>query len=266
MRLDFLRKLNKWLIFFAVAIMLEAGARVAQAQDDTSTAATDGGGQEILQSIFVPLIPHAPFSLTLGTEWTRPMNNGGTYTLVNSRPLKRDSVGRIYEERWLLSPKGSNIPSQMSWIQIGDPVARTLYQCNVRQKVCELLTLSTFAATGRFDPTRLKTGPLRDNKGTFTHEDLGGAYFAGLPVHEYRDTTTLNSGVMGNDLPMSTVRQYRFSVELGINLTSVLDTPQLGRQSFTVTEISTTEPDASFFQPPQGYKVVDHRKAAAPGN
>ena len=62
------------------------------------------------------------------------MNNGGTYTVVNSRPLKRDSVGRIYEERWLLSPKGSNIPSQMSWIQIGDPVTHTLYQCNVRAK------------------------------------------------------------------------------------------------------------------------------------
>jgi hypothetical protein len=46
----------------------------------------------------------------------------------------------------------------------------------------------------------------------------------------------------------------------------VLDAPQLGRETFTVTEISTTEPDASFFQPPQGYKVVDHRKAAAPAN
>ena len=92
----------------------------------------------------------------------------------------------------------------------------------------------------------------------------GGASFAGLPVHEYRDTTTLNSGVMGNDLPMSTVRQYRFSPELGINLTSVLDTPQLGRQIFTATEVSTTEPDPAFFQPPQGYQVVDHRKTAAP--
>ncbi len=59
---------------------------------------------------------------------------------------------------------------------------------------------------------------------------------------------------MGNDLPMSTVRQYRFSAELGINLSSVLDTPSLGRQMFTVTEISTTEPDASFFQTPQGIR------------
>jgi hypothetical protein len=264
MRFSFRGELNRGLVALAIAILVGAGGRVVQAQDDANTAASDGGGQEILQSIFVPLIAHAPFSLTLATEWMRPMNNGGTYTVVNSRPLKRDNLGRIYEERWLLSPKGSNIPSQMSWIQIGDPLARTLYQCNVRQKVCELLTLSTFAVTGKFDPTRLKSAPLKDDKGTFTHEDLGAGLFAGVPVEQYRDTTTLNPGVMGNDLPMSTVRQYRFSAELGINLFSVLDTPQLGRQMFTVTEISTTEPDASFFQPPQGYKVVDHRKPAVP--
>jgi hypothetical protein len=260
MRLDFSRKLHKGLIFFAVAIVLGAGGRMLRAQDDGGVATTDGGGQEVLQSIFVPFLAHAPFSLTLATEWTRPMNNGGTYTVVNSRPIKRDSVGRIYQERWLLSPKGSNIPSQINWIQIADPVEHTLYQCSVRQKVCELVKLAD-VVSARFDPTRLKSTPLRDGKGTYTHEDLGAAFFAGLPVHEYRDTTTLNAGVMGNDLPMSTVRQYRFSAELGVNLSSVLDTPSLGKQMFTVTEISTTEPDASFFQPPQGYKVIDHRKA-----
>lgn len=266
MRLDLRCELGKWPIAFAVAIALGVGGHVVQAQDDATMTATDGGGQEVLQSIFVPMLAHAPFSLTLATEWTRPMNNGGTFTVVNSRPIKRDSVGRLYEERWLLSPKGSNVPSQMSWIQIADPTTRTLCQCNVRQKVCELLTLSTFAITGRFDPTRLKSAPLKDGKGMFTHDDIGAVFFAGLPVHEYRDTTTLNAGTMGNDLPMSTVRQYRYSAELGVNLSSVLDTPSLGRQTFTVTEISTTEPDASFFQPPQGYKIVDHRKAAAPAN
>jgi hypothetical protein len=62
---------------------------------------------------------------------------------------------------------------------------------------------------------------------------------------------------------MSTVRQYRFCPELGFNLSSVVEAPQIGRQSFTVTEISATEPDASFFQPPAGYRVVDHRKGSA---
>jgi len=58
------------------------------------------------------------------------------------------------------------------------------------------------------------------------------------------------------------LRHYRFSAELGFNLWSQIEAPQIGRQTFTVTEISTAEPDASFFQPPQGYTVVDRRKNA----
>jgi len=253
------------LLIGAVALLFLAPAR---AQDDGVGGQHDGGvsytrNEELLESIFVPLIPHAPFSLTLNTEWSRRMANGGTFTVTNSRPIKRDSVGRLYQERWLLTPKGSRIPSQMSWIQIADPIEHTLYECTPRQHVCELRTL-TQSPTLRFDPNAVKTGPLPGSRGDRTHEDLGAEFFAGLPVHRYRDTSTINPGVMGNDLPMSTVREYRFSTELGFNLTSVLDTPSLGRQSFTVTDVTTTEPDAHFFLPPEGYRIVDYRKPPAP--
>jgi hypothetical protein len=249
-------------VVFVFAALVAVTARAAFAQTpDEGGVSFDGGGSEVLESIFVPYLPHAPFSMTLAAEWSRPLNNGGTFTTVNSRPIKRDSAGRIYQERWLMSPKDRNIPSRMSWIQIADPVAKTLYQCNARAKVCELVVLGD-STTLRFDPTRLKSGQLKDGKGTRTHEDLGPSFFAGVAVHEYKDTLTLNAGVMGNDLPMVTVRHYRFSAELGFNLTSMVEAPQIGKQTFTVTEISTTEPDASWFQPPQGYTVVDHRKKA----
>jgi hypothetical protein len=263
MHRDLGRGLYKRLFVFAIAIALTTGGRVVCAQaPDEGGVTFDGGGQEVLQSIFVPFMANAPFSLTVTAEWSRPFANGGTFTTVNSRPIKRDSAGRIYQERWLMSPKGSNVPSRMSWIQIADPVAHTFYECEPRQKVCELRTLRD-SVTARFDPARFKSGPLKDakgdDKGTRTHEDLGAGSFAGMPVHEYRDTTTLNAGVLGNDLPMSTVRQYRFCAELGLNLSSMVEAAQIGRQVFTVTELSTSEPDPSFFQPPQGYKVVDHR-------
>lgn len=260
--------LCKRLFVFAIATALTASGRVVCMQTPDEGGVTfDGGGEEILQSIFVPFMAHAPFSLTIAAEWSRPMANGGTFTTANSRPIKRDSAGRIYQERWLMSPKGSNIPSRMSWIQIADPVAHTFYECEPRQKVCELRTLRD-SVTARFDPGRFKSGPLKNAKGedqgTRAHDDLGAGSFAGMPVHEYRDTTTLNAGVMGNDLPMSTVRQYRFCADLGLNLTSTLEAPQIGRQAFTVTELSTSEPDPSFFQPPQGYKVLDHRTTPDP--
>ncbi len=159
-------RLYKRLFVLATVIALTTGAPMVGAQSpDDGGVSYDGGGEEVLQSIFVPLIAHAPFSLTLAAEWSRPMNNGGTFTTANSRPIKRDSVGRLYQERWLMSPKGSNIPSQMSWIQIADPVEHTLLQCNPRQKVCELLKLADSVTTARFDPSRIKVGDDQRQQG-----------------------------------------------------------------------------------------------------
>lgn len=257
--------LNRRIFGSLVVLTLSLVPLALKAQEDGGTTLTDGGGQEILESIAVTEQPHAPFSLTLSTEWARPLTNGGSYTVANTRPLRRDSAGRIYQERWLLAPKGSGIASQMAWIQIEDPVAALYYECNARRHLCEMHDLPRSAAR-HYDPDRYKSGPLRNGKGTFLHEDLGAQSFAGLPVHEYRDTTTLNAGVMGNDLPMVTVRQFRYCPELGLNLTSVLEAPQVGRQTFTASEVSTAEPDPAFFQPPVGYTVKDERKPKAPAS
>lgn len=261
MRRGFARSLSLQMMVFALAMVMLAGGRVAGAQSpDEGGVSFDGGGHEILESIFVPYLPNAPFSMVLAAEWARPMSNGGSFTTVNSRPIKRDSVGRIYQERWLMIPKGSGVVSRMSYIQVIDPVAHTIYQCNAFTKVCDLVTLLD-NVTLRFNPARFTSGPLKDDKGKRVHEDLGETFFAGVRVHEYRDTMTLNAGVLGNDLPMSTVRHYRFSPELGFNLWSQIEAPQIGRQTFTVTEITTGEPEAKWFQAPEGYTVVDRRKA-----
>src|SRR4051812_33432171 len=74
---------------------------------ETIVRRVDGGaGNGIMQSLFIPPKAGAPFSLTLSTEWTRPLPGGGTWTLVNERHIMRDSKGRIYQERWILVPKG----------------------------------------------------------------------------------------------------------------------------------------------------------------
>jgi hypothetical protein len=231
-------------------------------------AQTDDGGvtyeshEEVLQSIVIPNIPNAPFSLTLSTEWVRIMRNGGTYTTVNARPIKRDSAGRTYMERWTLVPKGTHSRSAMTWIQIEDPVAHTYYECNVMHHICDL-TEAKPTPRGP-NPALLVSGTLPGGRGTHTHEDLGSQSFAGLPVHGYRETTTLNSGTNGNDLPMSTVREFLYSPDLGFNLRSMLDTAQLGRQTFIAQDVTTTEPDPSFFHPPVGYELRDHRQPSRP--
>lgn len=238
----------------------------AQAQEDPRIVLRDGGSDQVLQSIVIPPVAHAPFSLTLATEWARPLAGGGSFTVANSRPIKRDSAGRIYEERWLLAPKGSEVKSTLRYIQIGDVVSHTLYTCGVREHVCELTTWGIGAEKQTYAPSNFASGPLPDGKGTRTHEDLGTDVIAGVVVHGYRDSTTLASGSFGNDRPMTTTREVHFSAQLSLNLNSVLESPSIGRQTFLVTQLSTEEPDPAFFQPPAGYRLVDHRKPVAPAD
>lgn len=232
--------------------------QVMRAQDDGGFSPTDGGGQGVLESIYVPNLPNAPFTLTLHTEWIQMLRNGGTFTEANNRPIVRDNAGRIYMERWILTPKGSDIRSLMTTIQIDDPIAHKFYNCFVRQKTCELQ--NSVLGLGHYDPNRLQSGKLKSGKGSFLHEDLGGSNFAGMPVHNYRDTTTLDAGVLGNDAPMALVREFSYSSELGFNLASSLDNPQVGHQVFTVTDLNTNEPDPKFFAVPEGYRIIDRRK------
>ena len=247
------------LLCCAVALPLVS---LAQTQRDGGIG-VDGQGREVLESIHVPPIPHAPFSLMLATEWTRPLMQGGTFTVVNSRPIRRDGNGRIYEERWLLMPKDGNIRPQMSYIQIYDPATETFLECSVRAHVCELRDWPKTTTKGE-TPIKTEAGPLPDGRGYRTREDLGSDTVAGIPVHAYRDTTVMNPGTLGNDKPMTYVRDLRYSKELGFNLKSVLQTPSVGEQRFTVTEITTSEPEPRYFQPPEGYRIVDKRSAGQP--
>ena len=218
----------------------------------------DGGAGGPMQSIFVSPKAGAPFSLVLAAEWTRPMGNGGTFTLVNERRIVRDSRGRIYQERWILVPKGGKVKSQMNVFQITDPEQHTWYNCEVLTKVCELLPYR-LTTEQTYLPATGPSGPLPNGNGFRTHEDLGVSSTQGIDTHGYRDTTTINEGVMGNDKPMITMREFWWSPQLAINLLSTVDEPQSGKQVFTVKELSTSEPDLSYFEAPEGYTVMDHR-------
>jgi hypothetical protein len=245
------------ILFAGALLFVRPLTAAAQLEACSDVEATDGGGQEVLQSLYIPPLSHAPFSLTLHTEWARPINGGGTFTIVNTRPIKRDSAGRIYQERWLLVPKRGDIRSRMSWIQIADPLARTLLECNVPKRVCELEDWKE--ANTVHMPISFRSGPLPNGKGVQEHEDLGTGNLLGIPVHGYREVVKFEPWAYGNDRPMTTMREIRYAEKLGIDLSSILDAPRLGRQTFTVTEITTNEPDARDFQPPPGYKVVDKR-------
>jgi hypothetical protein len=242
----------------ALSISYLAVAQTPSQSSPPAVRVSDGGANGPMQSIFIPPKAGAPFSLTLAAEWTRPMNNGGSITLANERRIVRDSKGRIYQERWILVPKNGKVKSEMNVFQITDPDLHTWFNCEVRTKVCELLTYH-FRSDQNYQPAIGTTGPLPNGQGFQQHEDLGEGSAAGVDTHGYRETVTVNAGVMGNDRDMVSTREFWYSPQLGIDVISIVDSPTTGKQVFTVKNLSMIEPEESLFVVPGDYKIVDHR-------
>src|ERR1700686_571327 len=110
-------------------VALTALAVAQEAQQQQPVRRADGGASGVMESIFVSPKAGAPFRLTLHTEWSRPIGNDGTFTLTNDRLIVRDGRGRIYQERWILVPKGGKVKSLMTTMQITDPEQHTWYNC-----------------------------------------------------------------------------------------------------------------------------------------
>jgi hypothetical protein len=220
---------------------------------------------QVLESIYIPAITGAPFTAVVHTEWVRYLADGDTFTLVNQRPIARDSEGRIYQERWTLVPKNGKIASEKTTIQIGDPNAHTLYNCFVFNKPrnCTLERYNE-TTTAIYKPAMEKSGPLPHNEGYIAHEDLGKDDIEGIEVTGLRDTITYNEGAIGNDRPASLKREFWYAPSLGINLRSEVADPGFGKQIFTITDVSLSEPDPKLYDPPEGFVVVDRRKPASP--
>ncbi len=241
-----------------LALATLTSAQEAQQQQQQPIRRADGGASGVMESIFVSPKAGAPFRLTLHTEWTRPLGNGGTFTLTNDRLIVRDSRGRIYQERWILVPKGGEVKSFMTTIQITDPEQHTWYNCVTTEKTCEIFNYR-LSNTDDFVPfTRPRSNA--PNGSSHDHEDLGASTYEGENTHGYRETTTIAPGVMGNDKPIVSTREFWFSPRLGFNLSSTVDNPFSGKQVFTASNLSISEPEPGYFQVPTDYKVVDRRE------
>ena len=223
----------------------------------------DGGASLVLQSIYIPVLLNAPFTAIVHTEWARPMPGGGNVIAVNQRRVARDSMGRIYEERWYLVPKDSGVESRMNVIQIADPETHTQYNCWMLERPHRcVLQNYTGSASATYIPATGTTGQLPNNAGYQTHEDLGVRYIEGLDCNGTRDATTFAKGVFGNDRPVVATREFWHSARIGINLISLVSGPQVGTQSFKVTDVNLAEPDPTLFQIPAGFAVEDRRVSA----
>jgi len=225
-----------------------------------------GGTIERIQSILVPATLHAPFSATVTAEWTKVLEDGSAQIVQNRRLLVRDGAGRIYQERRRLVPKDSPREPELFRIEISDPAAHTKYFCRMESRTCDLNDYVPPAALAPDNGDEAK-----DEFGTLTREDLGKNIVSGIDAIGTRETRILNPGAIGNSAPLSIVKEFWYSPQLGINVSVKRIDPRHGTEIFTVTDISLAEPDPKLFNLPAGFKVADARaktgeRAAAPAH
>ncbi len=259
----------KWMGAFLLAAMMASYAIVSaiaqtggpkQPDKQAPVYVQDGGVSQSLESIFIPPMVNAPFTCILHTEWVRSMPDGGTLTLVNQRTIARESSGRFYQERWLLVPKNGPAQSLMSHIQIADPTNHTLVTLRMGTNTG---TLTTYGGTTSriYKPAEQFVGPLPDGSGSVTSGALGDDRIQGVDTVGTRITRTTNAWVIGDDRPFTTVREFWFAPSLGINLVSKVSDPRFGSQTFTVTDLTLSEPDPQLFEVVKDFKIQDLRTA-----
>jgi hypothetical protein len=246
-----------FLVLSAILILLSdvSLAQAPQPSPPQTQRPPDGGNREMLISILIPSLPNAPFSATVNTEWIRQLPDGSTITLKNHRAIARDAAGRIFQERRMLVPEGGKIESEVTHIEISDPVAQQLYICIPRERTCQL---EVFSGQDFASPLRAAATPKQpDSSGS---EDLGTQSVGGRETVGTRETMVIPAGTIGNNSPLMSKREFWYSPLLGLNLISRRQDPRFGEQNFELSDITVGEPDAKLFEVPSGSKILDLRK------
>jgi hypothetical protein len=87
-------------------------------------------------------------------------------------------------------------------------------------------------------------------------ESLGNQTINGVNATGTRATSTIDTGVIGNDRPIQIVSESWYSPELQTMVKSNHSDPRMGQETFELTNISRTEPSPDLFQVPVGYEIV----------
>jgi hypothetical protein len=220
--------------------------------------APDANSFEVFRNISIPAKTQAPFTSVVTAEWVRVLEDGTTTSRQNRRLVVRDSAGRIFQERRWLAAMGTPGDNQLMRVEISDPVKHTKYFCRPADMVCMLRDYD-----GADDGAAEDPAGETNEKLMLTREELGKSNISGIDVVGTRETRVIAAGVMGNDRPVSVIKEFWYSPQLGINMQVKRIDPRVGTQTITVTEVSLGEPDPKYFQLPASYKVTDVRKARA---
>jgi len=232
----------------------------------------------------------APYSATITNESIQTLADGNRLVQTSTGTTARDSQGRTRQDTVLPAIGNLSAANAPHLIFIHDPVAQTSYTLNLTDKTAQKMPAlpplagSTAGVAGATVSMRVVEGngpalPPPDamlttmaapapgvflEKHLFTSaqdegnsEDLGSQTMEGVIVNGVRTTHTIPAGQIGNDRPITIVTEVWTSPDLKTVVYSKRSDPRMGEQTFRLTSIVRTEPNASLFTVPADFKIVD---------
>jgi len=238
--------------FAAIFCCAAAGGQEAQ-----PTHAPDPAAKNLMGGYPIPPIPGVAFSARASMLIKTTLADG---TLVERKVdtwIARDSQGRVYNERRIIEPANKEGESQLVAADLYDPETGTHTACTIAQKVC-----TTTAGRPRPAPKPLPEGVSADGKISLTRTIFGSETLEGVEVQHAREKRIYAVGAMGNDKPLTALMEYWYSPLLQIYLAYNQELPNGSIHVVRVTDVNLSEPEAAWFKPPEGFRVVDARAGA----
>jgi hypothetical protein len=228
------------------ASLLAAGmTSVVAQQTDGNNPPLYRGTQTHVDGVFVTPVPGVPFSATVLIKTEQTMPDGTVVAKRTVNLIGRDSLGRIHNERRGLVPESFQGMPHLIEVHIFDLQTRlnTFYD-----PMTHIARQRVLPEPPR-DVTLLSTG--------VTVEDLGSTSLEGIEAKGIRRTFTIPAQVSGTGAAVTVVDEYWYSEDLHLNLLVRHTDPRSGVQTVAITGIQREEPAQTFFEVPQGYKIVD---------
>lgn len=232
----------------AVGLALPSSSQIARSR-------ASAGGQANASSR-----TQLPYTAEFKTTRVQTLPDGSTITQESTQVMARDSAGRTLNAS--TSAPVSEDQTQHTMVNVFDPVGRSHSFWTVPGQRATVTNepaadaVRTACAAPAPAPVPQSEAVQRARPAV---EDLGTQAFQGIEAHGHRSTFTTEAGTIGNTEPLVTTDEVWFSSTAGlagINLRQVNENPQTGRMTRELVRFTQGEPDASLFQPPDGYEVL----------
>jgi hypothetical protein len=216
--------------------------------------------------------PRLPYTAEYKNSRVQTLVNGTTITHESTELVALDSQGRRMYSTTTIPLLENQTP--ITRVTVFDPVARTNSNWTVPGKNVTV-TAMPLPGAPRNCATNVVLPTIPHNAGVSgvkpTVEDLGTQTIEGVEARGHRTTFTTPAGAIGNDAPLvSTTEMWTATAPglRGLVARSVIDNPQSGKMTRELTNFTQAEPDASLFQPPSDYEIVNKPApaSACPGD